>query len=231
MTIPPYPIQGPGRPYDLIAFDVDGTLVGNVEGKVVWNLLNRRFCADEVTERARLEDYLAGRLTYQRWVDLDIGGWARAGATREEMAAVIRQELYLVPGARDTLRQLDELGYRMAVISGTLDITLEVLLPEHPFEVVFTNAVEFDAAGRISGWMATRYDMEGKARALAEIAGRMGIPTERTVYVGDNINDVHAMALAGFAVAFEPKHPSVADAADHVIAGDLRQLLPLLRRL
>lgn len=216
------------RTFDLIAFDVDGTLVGHADGKVVWNLFNDRYARDVPEAADRMARYLAGQLSYASWVDLDIGDWVAAGATRAELAATIRAELYVVPGVHETLAQLSAQGYRIAVISGTLDLTLQVLLPDVRFDAQFTNRIDFDEQGHITGWEATPYDMEGKAVALRRIAEEMEVQLARTVYVGDNINDVAAMGTAGLAVAFEPKAPSVTAAASVVIEGDLRRLLEVL---
>jgi len=220
-----------GRPaggYRLVAFDVDGTLVDSGERKVVWQLLNQRFGGSDHENRERFQAYLRREISYAEWVDLDMGDWVAAGATREQIAEVIRSQLYLVPGARETVAALRDAGCCLAVISGTLDITLELLFPEHPFEEVFTNRIWFHDDGRIAGWRATPYDMEGKAQALHELAARRGVPPEATVYVGDNINDVQVLGAAGLAVAFEPKHPTVREAAHAVVLRDLRNLLPLV---
>jgi phosphoserine phosphatase len=195
---------------------------------VVWQLLNARFGCGDAEETTRFQAYMRKEITYPEWVDLDVGEWVRAGATREQLSEIIRAHLRLVPGARETALELRARGYRLAVISGTLDLTLELLFPEHPFEEVFTNRIWFDGDGRIAGWEATPYDMEGKAEALSAIAARMNVPLAATVFVGDNINDLQVMARAGLAVAFEPKHPSVTAAAAAVVRGDLRGLLDLL---
>ena len=216
------------RRHHLIAFDVDGTLVDSAERKVVWQLLNRRFGGDDGVNAARFAAYLRQEITYAEWVDLDVGHWVTCGATRAEIAAVITEHLYPVPGARELLAELKHRGYRLAVISGTLDLTLELLFPDHPFEEVFTNRIWFHADGTIAGWAATPYDMEGKAQALEAIARRMGVPLEETVYVGDNINDLQVMRRAGLAVAFEPKDPRVEEAAHATVRSDLRGVLPLL---
>jgi phosphoserine phosphatase len=213
----------------LVAFDVDGTLIASRDGRVVWQLLNERFGGHPEENRRRYAAYLDGEITYPQWVDLDVGAWVAVDARRDQMVQAIEQQLYLVPGARRTLAALKAAGHRLAVISGTLDLTLEVLFPEHPFDEVFTNRIWFSDDGRIAGWEATPYDMEGKAEGLADLARRQGIPLERTVYVGDHINDIQAMELAGLAVAFEPKHPSVRQAADAVVEHDLRGVLELLR--
>jgi len=217
-----------GRRYDLIAFDVDGTLIGNSDGKVVWELFNRHFGGDDSVNQTRFRAYREREISYARWVELDVTDWVRVGATRAEMVQVIRDQLQPIAGAFETLERLVRRGYRLVVISGTLDITIELLFPRHPFEVVRTNKLFFAADGTISGWEATPYDMEGKADALVEIAREMAIPLERTVFVGDNVNDVYVMRRAGLAIAFEPKKDVVREAAQHVVEGDLGGVAELL---
>lgn len=217
-----------GHQYDLVAFDVDGTLICSSDGRVVWQLLNDRFEPDQAVARQRYHDYMEGRINYPQWVDLDLGAWVAAGATRPEMERVIVRHLRPVPGAAQTLKELRRRGYRLAVISGTLDITLRLLLPDQRFDRVFTNRVWFDEQDHIAGWEATPYDMEGKAEALTRLAAAMEIPLSRTAFVGDNINDMQVMDTAGLAVAFDPKTPEVARAADEVVHDDMRGLLELL---
>lgn len=216
------------RSYDLVAFDVDGTLIGHAEGKVIWELFNGFFGGDETVNHSRYAAYRAGEISYAQWVELDVSDWIRVRARRDQMVELIEAQLAPVLGATETLQRLVRRGYRLAVISGTLDLTLELLFPAHPFEVVCTNKLFFDPTGLVSGWEATPYDMEGKAEALVRIAGEMAIPLERTVFVGDNINDVYVMERAGLAIAFEPKKESVRSAADHVVVGDLRGVAELL---
>lgn len=216
------------RRYDLVAFDVDGTLVRHAAGKVVWELFNGAFGGDDSVNVTRFAAFRAGEISYPEWVALDVGDWVRVGATREQMAQIIEAELTPTPGSAEALERLRRRGYRLAVISGTLDITLQQLFPSHPFEQVRTNALIFDASGRVCDWRATPYDMEGKAEALVQIAGEMGIPLERTVFVGDNINDVYVMRRAGLAIAFEPKTDEVREAADVVIVDSMLEVAELL---
>ena len=144
------------------------------------------------------------------------------------MACVVREQLQPIPGARQTILGLRKRGFRVVVISGTLDITLEVLLPGMPFDEVYTNRLFFDRNGLISGWSATPYDNEGKAHALDRICSRLAVPLGQTVFVGDNINDLHVMEMAGFAIAYEPKAESVRQTADVTVCGDLRGVLTIL---
>ena len=216
------------RRYDLVAFDVDGTLVHHPEDKTVWEVLNRRYVGGDDLNAQRWAQYKAGKLSYAEWVALDIGGWRDAGATRDGMIASF-DGLHLVQGARATLDALKRAGIRLAVISGTLDLLLDTLFPDHPFDEVYTNRVAFDSGGRIASWQATPFDMDGKGVALRAIAMREGIPLARCAFVGDHANDLAAARLAGFALAFNPKSPELEAAAHAVVrSADLTDVLPFL---
>ena len=225
----PSSARAASRPVDVVAFDVDGTLVTHAEGRVVWQILLERFGCPEGSSSGRYRAFLDGSITYAEWVDLDVGDWAAAGATRAQIARAVEEELALTEGAREVVGELKARGYHLAVVSGTIDVVLDVLFPDHPFELVFTNRIAFAADGQIASWQATPYDMDGKRAGLAEIAARLGVAPARCAFVGDNVNDLSAMELAGLAVAYDPKHPSVQRAAEVVLpAGRLWDLLDLL---
>lgn len=212
----------------IIAFDVDGTLVSHPQRKVVWEVFNRHFVGDDAINKKRFEQFRAGELTYEQWVDLDVRHWQQVGATRRQMVEVIERELSLTVGAEYVLRELRARGYRLAVVSGTIDLVLDVLLPEHPFSWIFTNRLQFADDGTIAGWAATPYDMEGKADAVRSLVARTGVDLEHFAFVGDHINDCRAMSLVPCAVAYDPKAPSVSEAANVVLpSGQFLDLLDL----
>jgi phosphoserine phosphatase len=222
------PSQSRTVPFDLVVFDVDGTLVEHTEDKTVWEVLNRRFTGTDGTNRERFDAYLAGRLSYAEWVALDISGWRDAGATRDQIVAAF-EPLKLVSGARETLDALRERGVRLAVVSGTLDLLLETLFPDHPFAEVYCNRIRFGPEGRIASWSATPFDMSGKSVALRAIAMREGVPLSRVAFVGDSANDVWIAEESGLAVAFNPKSTELERVADVIVRSrDLRHILPHL---
>jgi phosphoserine phosphatase len=216
------------RRFDLIAFDVDGTLIHHPEDKTVWEVFNLKFTGSDDQNAQRWDLYKAGKLSYAEWVALDIEGWRAAGATREILRNSL-DGLTLVRGARETLADLKLRGIRLAVISGTLDLALDVLFPDHPFDEIYTNQLIFDDAGLISHWHATPFDMDGKGVALRSIALREDIPLARCAFVGDHANDLAAVRLAGFSVAFNPKSAELEAVASAIVrSNDLRDVLPHL---
>ena len=142
------------REIALIAFDVDGTLVEHPDGKVIWELCNTRFTGTDEVNLQRYHDYKTGRIDYPTWVKLDVNDWIAAGATREDIREEVRR-LRPIRGALESLRALRNRGYRLAVISGTLDVVIDEFFPDHPFEQVFTNRLIFDESGVLRGWEAT----------------------------------------------------------------------------
>ena len=83
--------------FDLVVFDIDGTLVLHPENKTIWEVLNRRFTGDDGMNKERFAAYKAGRMSYAEWVTMDVSGWRDAGATREQMVAAM-DCLTLIPG-------------------------------------------------------------------------------------------------------------------------------------
>lgn len=61
-------------------------------------------------------------------------------------------------------------------------------------------------------WKACR----NKAEALREFSKSTGLPLEDIGFVGDDVNDLTAIALAGFSAAPSDAHPLVLEAADFV---------------
>jgi phosphoserine phosphatase len=215
----------PNERVRLVAFDLDGTLVERTV--YVWQTLHERFGSDPARRRQAQADFFAGRISYAAWFQHDLDMLAGRGATRESMLACF-DDLRPATGAHDALRGLRQRGYRLAVISGSLDLLLERHFPGQPFDHVLINRILFHADGRIAGGQATPYDLEGKADGLRELARREGLSLEQCAFVGDHTNDLGALRAAGFAVAVNVKDEAVARAAHRVLdAHDLRALLPL----
>jgi phosphoserine phosphatase len=203
----------------LICFDVDGTLVKHPADMVIWEVLNLRFGGSREANRRRYEMYHGGEITYDKWVALDVGDWVSAGATREDILASVA-EFSLVEGARETVAELKRRGFQMAVISGTIDIVLDTLYPNHPFDDVFTNKIFFDNSGKLTSWEATPFDGRGKPAALRRITRQRDIPLSQTAFVGDGENDVPLLGVVGTFIAYEPRSNELEAGADVVIKGD-----------
>jgi HAD superfamily phosphoserine phosphatase-like hydrolase len=209
----------------LLCFDVDGTLIDDHGGHAnLWESLHRAFGVTEEERRRIADDFFSGRITYADWVDLDVGRWQALGVTRNDMLDVIRQ-LQPVRDAPETIAILAARGYRLAVISGSIDLGLEALFPQHPFDPVLINRIVFDPQGRIAHWHATPFDLSDKEKGLQMIAAEAGVSLQECAFFGDNFNDVAAVKAAGIGIAVASKCEDLTRECDLHIAD--RCLAPL----
>ena len=211
------------RKFDLVGFDVDGTLVDDTV--FVWLTLHEFFGTPREARDIAFDHYMAGRWTYQQWFEHDIEVLLAAGADQESMGRAL-QGMKLIPGALDTLAALRQAGVILVIISGSLNLVTDRFQLHRYFDEMYLNHLGFDKAGRLVEWRATPYDVWDKATGLRHVAKRYGVPMERTAYVGDNFNDVAVARAAGFSIAFNCKSDELAEVADEVILEkDLRLVL------
>ncbi len=213
-------------PYDLIAFDVDGTLVDDTV--FIWQTLHDHFNTEPTRRRQAYDDYFAGRLSYADWFFNDIALLRERGATREAIREIVAG-MCLVGGAEETLATLREAGARLVIISGTLEVVVRHFDLERWFDEVYLNRFKYDAEGILVSGTPTPYDVGEKATGLRQVAAAAGIPMQRTAFIGDNFNDISIAKAAGFSIAFNCKSDVLAETADVVVkGGDLRKILPYL---
>lgn len=211
--------------YKLVCFDVDGTLIDNVTFS--WQIFHDYFQTDEHKREDAKKKFFNGQITYKEWAEHDINLWKERNAKKPEFFKAIGH-LRLMNGAMETLQEIKKRGIKLAIISGSLNIILEKLMPNYEefFDDVFLSKIYFDEEGNIAKVEATEYDMDAKASALKKIADREKISLKECVFVGDYLNDIKIIQEAGLGIAFNCQHDELKKAADVVIDGkDLRGIL------
>ena len=214
------------RAFDLVAFDVDGTLVDDTV--FIWETLHDFFETDPDSRDRAFHAYMDGKWPYERWFEHDMELLTKAGANRSSMLEAI-SGMRLTTGALETLTALRNAGVRLAIISGSLDIVVEKFDLASYFDDIFLNRIWFDDDGSLVRWQATPYDVCDKATGLRHLTDKYGIPISRTAFIGDNFNDVQVAGVAGFSMAINCKSDDLAQVVDVVLQeSDLRATLPWL---
>ena len=214
--------------YKLVCFDVDGTLIDNVTFS--WQIFHDYFQTDKHKREDAKRKFFDGHITYKEWAEHDINLWRERKAKKDDFYRAL-DNLRLMKGAMETLRELKKQGINLAIISGSLNILIEKFIPDYRdfFDYVFISNIYFDENGDIGRVEATEYDMEGKSRALRLIAEREGLDLKECAFVGDYLNDLHIIKDAGLGIAFNAEDEELKKAADVVIDGkDLREVLKYL---
>lgn len=210
----------------LVCFDVDGTLVGHTI--FVWQTLHDFFQTDPKLRKRAYDDYFAGRISYPEWFDWDIRLLRAKGLNHARMMEAI-DSLEMMTGARETLHDLRDAGYLLAVVSGSLNPVLSKFDLEEYFDDILINKLEFDASGELVAAEPTPFDLEKKAEGLDFLMEKYDLKREETAFVGDNFNDVSIAQRAGLSFAFNSTCKELIDVASVVVEGtDLRAILPHL---
>ncbi len=208
-----------------MCFDVDGTLIDNVTFS--WQVFHDYFQTDAHKREDARNAFFSGKISYMQWAEHDINLWKEKDAKKEDFFIAL-DNLKLMEGAMETLKDLKSRGFKLAIISGSLNVLLERFIPDYMdfFDDVFISKVHFGKDGRISGMEATEFDMDAKALAMEKIADKEGISLKECVFIGDYINDLKAMQKAGLAIAFNCRNDELKNAADVLIEKkDLREVL------
>ena len=211
--------------YKLVCFDVDGTLIDNVTFS--WQIFHDYFQTDKHKREDAKNAFFNGKISYMQWAEHDINLWKEKNAKKEDFFKAI-EHLKLMNGAMETLTELKTRGFKLAIISGSLNIILEKFIPNYNefFDDVFLSRIYFDKEGNISKVEATEFDMDAKAIALKKIAERDKISLEECIFVGDYLNDMKIIQEAGLGIAFNCKYEELKKVADIVIdKKDLREVL------
>jgi phosphoserine phosphatase len=189
----------------LVVMDVDSTLI---QDEVIELIAEHAGTADEVaavTDRA-----MHGELDFAESLHARV---ATLAGLPVSVLDEVREAVRLTPGARTLVRTLKALGFTVAVVSGGFAEVVEPIATELGVDHVRANRLEVED-GRLTGRVVGEVvDRAGKARALRELAGQLGLPLTRTVAIGDGANDLDMLGTAGLGVAFNAK-PMVRERAD-----------------
>ncbi len=215
--------------YKLVVFDLDGTILDNTI--YIWKTLHEYFKTDPVRRQQAYMDYKNKKISYAEWAKIDIELLKEKKTTKTEIEKLF-QNLKLMKGAKDTLEILKNNGYKLAIISGSVNTALETVFPDYRnyFSDVFLNKLVFDNSGYLVDVIPTPYDMEHKATGLEYLMQKYNIKRKETVFVGDNENDIYIAQKAGLSIAFNSKSEKLNKISSIIIdKKDLRELLKVLK--
>jgi len=203
----------------LAIFDLDGTLKQERDPYVY---LHKRLGTWEASQ-SFFPQGLAGHIPYAEWLRLDASLWI--GVERATLERLFAEVPYL-PGAPEAVRELQQRGLRIAIVSTGLSLHAAQVADELGADVYVANEVLFDAAGRVSGETRVGVPEGGKGPVVETLQARFGVGSEETLAVGDGTSDVAMFERAALAVAVAPISEQVRAAADIVLEQpDLRPLI------
>ncbi|MHC5035910.1 MAG: HAD family hydrolase [Planctomycetota bacterium] len=188
------------RKFDLILFDMDGTLT---EVHSPWQFIHERLGLWENLGDRHLQAWLAGEIDYLEFFRRDVEMWL--GKPKEVLLGIL-DEIPLKPGVSEALTALHAAGVHLTILSTGFDHVSRRIQEVCGFPIpTWANVMRFDDAGRLEAVDMNASGDEASPiskRVLAgEIMKRFGTTRERTLAVGDSQGDTGMFEAAGFSLA------------------------------
>ncbi len=201
---------------NLALFDLDGTLIPKDSDHAFGEFVIGLGWADEAEFRRRndafYEDYLAGRLDIDAYVDFATAPWRQRPAAALEEARQGFIDRVVRPMLHDTalslVRRHIAAGDLVAVVTATNDFVTRPIAALFGVSELIATDLQRDAAGRVTGRIAgTPSFREGKVeRVNAWLAtrGRVLADYEDSYFYSDSTNDLPLLERVSRPVATNP---------------------------
>lgn len=192
-------------PIRLAILDVDGVIKAEPDP---YSFLHRHFGTEEAGA-GHLADFLAGRITYRQFAQLDAGAWR--GRSVAEIKAILRTNAY-VPGAHDLAAGLRQRRIPFILLSSGFDIHVEDIAADLLADEFICNDLNHDGE-RLLGTMTVRVPWGGKGPIVQDLLRRWQVNPAECLSAGDSSADIPAFEEVAHPVAVRPRQPAVAQAA------------------
>jgi phosphoserine phosphatase len=206
----------------LVVFDLDNVIIDGEAIDEIGKLMDVQDQIIEITEKA-----MQGDMDFETAIKERVK--LLKGASMEDVKA-LADDMSLMDGAEDTIKELKNRGYKVATISGSFDVIADPIKEKLNLDYAFSNKLHEEdgiLTGEVSGPLVTgsKYDV------LSQIIKEENLTLDQCVAVGDGANDISMIEAVKVGVAFNAK-PALKEIADVVIENrDLSELLPVLENI
>lgn len=200
----------------VIAFDVDGVLL---EPKSSWSIIHNYF---GVKNEHTLREFIEGKISYQEFVDRDIGLWLRKNAriTRSDLQH-IGMNVNPNPNFMVLSEFLDNYTGTKIAISGGVDIIVSRIRDYFNLDEIYSNVLVFEN-DILSGGKAVVNPYE-KGRFLKKFRGKK-------ISIGDSEWDKDMFSNSDYSILFNSSVEL--DYVDCIVKGNnLADLTKILREI
>ncbi len=184
----------------LVCFDLNKTIITENS----WYDLNMALGVTPEKDQELFDEYLNSRITYEEWTKelFDIYKGHEL-ANKTDMTRILSNYQF-EDGAKEIIYYLKSKGYKVALISGAMDVIVDMVADEVEIELRgATNTFIFDDSGRLQDIKVLGDDKTAKVKLLEDMCTELGIGINECVCVGDGDNDIEMFRRTGLGVTFK----------------------------
>ena len=209
------------RKYDLVCFDMDGTLTAP---RSSWHWLN--LCLN-VNNDATYEAYIKGEIDQPEFMRRDIAQWkAIKPDIRISDFTRFFQNMPLTGGIQETVACLRSNGMKCVIISGGVDIAARMIAEEFGFDDYAADGVCSRPDGTLTGEGIMNVDLNDKGITVRRFIEKYSTTKDRTVSIGNSYSDIPMFRDSGMSIAFNPTDEHTKEAATYIVqSGNISDVL------
>ncbi len=184
----------------LAVLDMDGVLTTN---RSSWKIIHDTLGTDN---RVNYNLYLSGKISYREFMLRDIDEWLKAkpDITREFILSIVKR-IELRDGLLNFMERLNKSGFITAIVSGGLYILAELLNQKVSFDEIYANQLLFDSSGRLLRDGNIMVIPTQKGINVKALQKKYSIPKEKTVSIGDTLNDFSMFTESHYSILLNPE--------------------------
>lgn len=181
--------------YEAIIFDIDGTITTPVSS---WRYIHEKLGKWNVLAYRYQELFLAGRISYRKFCELDAAHWK--GLPEKDIEGLFKDVPY-ARNATDSIKKLKKIGLKLIAVSTGLQYLAQRLEKELKFDYILSNELEA-RNGILTGGVKINITHSAKGKVLKKIIREIRVESPRVISVGDSEGDIPLSRAAGYSIAF-----------------------------
>jgi len=189
------------RKIKLVCFDVDGTLIDFSMNS--YSVLADNLGWSSIEALRILNQAKGGEISFRKAEEIFVKEYSEGGnANRFFIKEIFNKKVKIPKETKDLIFYLKEKGYLVYFISGSIDISVEIIAQKLKADGFYANAsMEFDDGGYLKKINYRENQGEIKVEQLKELIKKLGIDMSQVVFVGDAKNDIEAFKITKQGIA------------------------------
>lgn len=173
--------------FELVCFDVDGTLVDGIS----WHLLTEGLGCSRQEDIDIFNRACRGEVSFIKAEKLIRKMYQESGNANKSFIKKIFDGIKIRREARNLISCLRKKGYKVYLISGAIDIYIEIIAKKLKVDGYLANSsLVFDNKGKLQKINYRHNQEEIKVKQLRKLVKKLGISMNQVAFVGDNDNDI-----------------------------------------
>ena len=183
----------------LICFDLDETLISNGS----WKGLGLALGISVEDDRRLYNEYKSGQITYDEWNDKILEYYLKHEDSNREGITKILSKYSYIEGAQEAVEYLKSKGYKIVLISGSIDILVNMVALDLGIQYSkANNTFVFDDHNKLIGIHSGGNDVLAKAAHLESFCEMFGIDVKDCACIADGANDIEMFRLTEHGITF-----------------------------